>query len=401
MIHPIDLRKAGKANTGKHLPQRHRFRTLIIVFGVILLLLIALRLAMEPLLLRFVNQKLDQIPAYKGHIEDVDLSLWRGAYKIQGVQLLKVQGQSRIPFFEAEAVDLSVEWNALLRHHSLVGEIEVDRPRLNFVVGPTKKESQTGIDDSWQDRVTELFPLNINRFAIHDGEIHFRDLTRTPKVDIHLDGIKAEAKGLTNHPRKDEALPATFHAEARAMEHAKLRLDLKSAPLERNPTFDMDGELTGLRLPALNDFLLAYAKVSAEGGTFSLFTEMAAHGGDFKGYVKPLLKDVKIFSPGEKDEGGPISSAWQALVAGVVSVFENKKKEQVATQVPLEGKFSHPSAGVWKSVGYLLRNAFIEALRPSLAHSVGFQDVTGGKKTGITATDAKKAGKKADSEKAD
>jgi hypothetical protein len=50
-------------------------------------------------------------------------------------------------------------------------------------------------------------------------------------------------------------------------------------------------------------------------------------------------------------------------------------------------------------VGYLLRNAFIEALRPSLAHSVGFQDVTGGKKTGITATDAKQAEKKADSEK--
>ncbi len=373
---------------------RHRFRRLAIWAGAILLLVIAAHFAMAPLLLRFANRKLDQIPEYKGHIGAVEISLLRGAYKIKDVRLLKIEGQERVPFFAAEAVDLSVEWGALLRRHALVGEIEVFSPRLNFLVAPSKKESQTGIDASWQDRVTELFPLDMNRFAIHDGEIHFRDLTRTPKVDVHLDRIEALAKGLTNHPRKDEALPATFHVTARAMDHAKLRLDVKLAPLAKDPTFDMDGELVELRLPSLNDFLKAYAKVDAEGGTFSLYTEMAANGGNFKGYVKPLLKDVKIFSPGKKDEGGLLSSAWQLMVAGVVTIFENRKKEQVATQIPLAGKFSNPSAGVWKSVGYLLRNAFVQALSPSLSHSVGFQDVTGGKKSGITPKDEKKAEKK-------
>jgi uncharacterized protein DUF748 len=378
---------------------RHRMRKTAVWIAAAVLVLIGIRAAMPPVILHFANKKLDGIPEYRGHIDDVDLALFRGAYQIEGVSLEKLAGASRKPFFSAELVDLSVEWGALLRG-SFVGEVELYSPKLNFVVAPTKKQSQTTIDSSWEDRSEELFPLDINRFAIHDGEIHFSDLTRSPKVDIHLDHLEALAKGLTTVPRKGEALPATFHAEGRAMNHADLRVDLKLDPMAKEPTFDLDAELTALKLATLNDFLKAYAKVDAEGGTFSLFTEMAASKGAFKGYVKPLIKDLKIYSPEEKDEGGVLESIWEAMVAGVANIMENKEKDQVATQVPLSGRFSDPKAGIWRSVGYLLRNAFVRALRPSLTHSVGFEDVTGGKKSGIDAKDERaiEADKKAKKE---
>lgn len=182
------------------------------------------------------------------------------------------------------------------------------------------------------------------------------------------------------------------------MGHAKARLDMELEPLAVEPTFDMDAELTGLELTAINDFLKAYARVNAEGGTFSLFTEMAAEKGRFKGYVKPILKNVRIFSPGKKDEGGILETAWEALVAGVENILENKPKDQLASQVPLSGRFSDPSAGIWASVWSLLRNGFVRALRPNLSHEVDFGDVTGGKKQGITPAEAEKAKEKAKAE---
>ncbi|MDB5102729.1 MAG: hypothetical protein JWP91_418 [Fibrobacteres bacterium] len=386
MIIPDSPRK----NRSERLPAgKRRLRKTALWIAAILLILIGIRAAMPPVILHIVNRKLDQIPEYRGHIDDVDLAILRGAYQIEGVSLEKINGASRAPFFSAEMVDLSVEWGALM-HGSLVGEVELWNPKLNFVVAKSKKESQTSIDSSWEDRSKEMFPLDINRFEVHQGEVHFRDLTRTPKVDIHLDHLEALAKGLTTRPRAGEALPATFHATGRAMNHANLRVDLKLNPMAKDPTFDLDAELTGLKLTALNDFLKAYAKVDAEGGTFSLYTEMAANKGSFKGYVKPLAKDVKIFSPGKKDEGGVLETIWEAMVAGVTNIMENKPKQQVATQVPLAGKFSNPQAGIWRSVGYLLRNAFISALRPNLTHSVGFEDVTGGKQSGIKESDVKK-----------
>lgn len=393
MIIPHENRK----KTGVGARSGSRGRKWLIALAVVVVVLVGLRLALAPVILHFANRKLDQIPEYRGHIGDVELSLYRGAYQIKDVTLRKVEGASTAPFFAADLVDISVEWGALF-HGKWVGEVDLQGPRLNFVVAQTKKASQTSIDSSWEDRSKELFPLDINRFEIHNGEIHFRDLTRTPKVDIHLDQIEALAKGLTTRPRGGEALPATFHATGRAMNHAKLRLDMKLDPWARYPTFDMDGELTGLELKTLNDFLKAYAKVDAEGGTFSLYTEMAGDNGSFKGYVKPILKDVRIFSPGKKNEGGFLESTWQALVGGVEEVLENKQKHQLATQIPLAGKFKNPSAGIWASVGNLLRNGFVRALSPSLTHTVSFLDVSGGKDAGITPKDAKKAEEKAKKE---
>jgi hypothetical protein len=354
---------------------KHRMRKTVIWLLAILVAAIAIRAALPSLIRHFANRKLDTIPEYRGRIGDVDLNLYRGAYRIQDIALEKLEGESRVPFFSAELVDFSVEWGALMRG-SLVGEVELHSPRLNFVVAKTKKESQTGIDSSWADRSEELFPLDINRFSIRGGEIRFRDLTRTPKVDIRIDRIEALAQGLTTRADDgDGPLPATLHATGKAMGQAEVRLDLKLDPMAKEPTFDMDGELKNLELPVLNEFLKAYAGLDAEGGTFSLFTEIAASEGKFKGYVKPLAKDLKVFSPRDKDEGGLLQSAWEALVAGVAAVLENPEKERVATQIPLSGSLKNPEAGIWPTVGQLLRNAFISALQPSLTHAVGFEDV--------------------------
>ena len=388
---------ADRRASGNRARPHSRRRKILIILAIVAVVLIGLRLAMAPVILHLVNRKLDQIPEYRGHVGGVELALLRGAYQIKDVSLRKVQGASTVPFFAADLADISVEWGALF-HGKLVGEVELHGPRLNFVVAKTKKASQTAIDSSWEDRGREMFPLDINRFQVYNGEIHFRDLTRTPKVDVHVDRIDALAKGLTTQPHGKEALPATFHATGRAMDHAKLRLDMKLDPWARDPTFDMDAEMTGLQLKTLNDFLKAYAKVDAEGGTFSLYTEMAADSGRFKGYVKPILKDVRIFSPGKKDEGGLLESAWEALVGGVEQLLENKEKDQLATQVPMSGRFKNPSAGIWASVGYLLRNGFIRALSPSLTHSISFGGVTDGKKEGITPEQAKKAEAKAKDE---
>jgi hypothetical protein len=357
-----------------------RIRKIWFVLAAILVLIIAARIALEPVLLRYVNGKLNEIPEYRGHIDDVDVHLYRGAYQIQGVKLEKMSGKVAEPFFQAKAVDISVEWRALLRG-KLVSEIVLWNPEVNFVQGPpgaaaSKDKSQTGIDSSWVDKVKDLVPFDINRFSIREGQIHFRAPYRTPKVDLHIDHLEAEARGLTNQPSRGDTLPADFHSVFRIMGHADGRVEMKLDPLAAQPTFDLNAEITALKLTALNDFLRAYAKVDAEGGTFGLYTEAAAARGRFKGYVKPIIKDLKILDV-EEDKKNPVKLFWETVVAGVSEVLENQPKDQMATQIPFSGRFDNPKAGLWASVGALLRNAFVRALRPSLSHSIDIKDVGG------------------------
>ena len=92
-------------------------RKVLIIVGVIVLILVGVRIALPYIIKSYVNNVLSSIPDYTGSIEDVDLNLWRGAYKIQEVKLLKTSGKIPVPFFSADEIDLSVEWGALLTDH--------------------------------------------------------------------------------------------------------------------------------------------------------------------------------------------------------------------------------------------------------------------------------------------
>ncbi len=69
------------------------------------LLLIAFRLALPSLVERYVNRKLSELPSYNGHIGEVDIHLYRGAYSIHHIEVVKKTGQVSVPFFSARAVD--------------------------------------------------------------------------------------------------------------------------------------------------------------------------------------------------------------------------------------------------------------------------------------------------------
>src|SRR6476659_4676692 len=130
---------------------RNFWHRLSLVSRVVILAIVALlvvgRLAMPRVVKHYVNGKLQQLPGYGGSIGDVDIHLYRGAYTIHDVNILKKTNNVSIPFVAAEQVDFSVQWREL-RHHALVAEVELDRAALNFVKAETKEKDQTHIDRS-------------------------------------------------------------------------------------------------------------------------------------------------------------------------------------------------------------------------------------------------------------
>ncbi len=339
----------------------------------VILLLITIRIALPYIVKDYVNKTLSEIPGYKGIVEDVDISLWRGAYEIEIVSLVKTDGKVPVPFFSADKIDLSVQWGALFEG-SLVGEIVLENPKINFVAGPSEEQSQSSIDDSWTDKVRELFPLKINRFEIQNGEIHFRDFHSDPKVDIYLNNINASAENLTNSKDISKTLMATINARGNAMGQGTFKLHTDINPFEEAPTFNLDVELKNIDLKKLNSFIKAYGSFDFEKGTFELYGEFAAANGKFEGYIKPIFKNMKILSLKEDSEN-PLQLFWEAIVGAVSGLFENQEKDQLAAKIPFSGSFEDPSANIWATIGSILENAFIRALIPSIEGSVNLEQV--------------------------
>lgn len=185
--------------------------------------LVFLRLILPFWVRDYVNQKLSELKDFRGHVEDVDLALWRGAYKIREVKVVKTSGNVPVPFFSAPLVDLSVEWKALF-HGAFVGEINFVRPQLNFVNGPSEADTPVGLEEPWTQKIKQLFPLKINRFTVDDGEVHYRDFHKSPKVDVVFDRFRIVATNLTNGERLSKSLHAHIAMEGHASAMSSLRL---------------------------------------------------------------------------------------------------------------------------------------------------------------------------------
>lgn len=334
------------------------------VLVVFLVALLIIRLMLPFWVRDYVNRRLSELKDYRGHVEDVDLALWRGAYKIRQVKVVKTTGDLPVPFFSAPLVDLSVEWLALF-HGAFVGEINFVRPELNFVHGPSKTDSQIGLEEPWAQKIKQLFPLKINRFTVDDGELHYRDFHRSPKVDVVFDQFRLVGSNLTNSEKLSKTLHAHIEMEARPLRSGDIRAKIDLDPYAARPTFNLETELKEMPLVKLNDFAKAYAGITFETGTLRLATEMNASHGDFDGYVEPVFERMSIFNP-KHDADNPIDFIWQGIVGALTRIIRNHPTDRFGTRVPIHGSFENPEPAIMTTVINVFRNALIKAFEGTL-----------------------------------
>ena len=366
------------------------------ILGIVLGILIVFRLTLPYFVLKYVNGALANIKEYYGHVDDIDIALLRGAYVIKDLKLVKVDKtnkQDSIPFCIAPKIDLSIAWNALFKG-SIVGEIYAESPILNFVKGKHKGEDLKADTADFKEVIKKLMPLKVNHFEASHGEIHYIDRNISPILDISLNDVKIVATNLSNVNDSSKLLPAKLQATGHAYEGV-FELTADFNPLEREPTFDINARLNNVNLPQLNNFFKAYVNLDVSKGNFGLYTEFAAKDGNFKGYVKPVIKDLKVLDL-NKEKGNIGQILWEAVIGTVAQIFKNQPKDQLATKIPIEGKFDNPERGLWTAITYLLRNAFVSALTPSIDNTVTIEKVSekDTKKTFLEKIFKKKANKK-------
>jgi hypothetical protein len=349
-----------------------------IIIGSILLVLVIARLMLPYFVTRYVNKVLSEIPGYWGSITDVDIHLIRGAYVIQELKLFKVNGNERVPFIDIPATDLSVEWKAIF-DGAIVGEVIFIDPKLNFIGGDQKNSkgetgNQTGEDVDWTAPIKKLMPLQINRLEIERGSIFFYDFTTKPNVNVNLNDLNLLATNLNNAENQKKDLPSTVKATATSIGKGQLSINMNINVLKKIPDLDMDFKFENIDMPALNDFFLAYARVDIERGTFNLYSEMVIDDGIMQGYVKPIAQNVKVVN-WKEDKKNPLNLVWQSVVGFFVEIFENQKKDQFATKVPLTGDLNNVETATWPSVWNIFRNAFVKAFEKNTDNTVKFKAV--------------------------
>ena len=341
--------------------------------ALVLIVGLAIRAALPTLIRNSVNDKLQALEGYDGHIEDVDLSLIRGAYGIDNIEIVKTGSGHPVPFFSSDRIDFSVEWRSLLRG-SLVAEGEFINPNLNFIQAKNEQQSQTGAGVNWADGFEALFPFKFNTVRVHNGTVTFTAPGISTRDAIKATGLEAEVSNLTNVVDKGKETFADFRADAQVLDGGSARISGSVDPLDDKPTFDVNLQLRNVKLPQVNPWLRQYIKADAEAGDFELYLELAAADGKFKGYAKPILEHVDIYSS-EEQEDNFLKRIWEGLVDFASNVLENPEKDQVAARIPFTGSIENPKTSILETIVSVLHNAFVSAFARSLEGSISVRAV--------------------------
>ena len=343
-------------------------------FLFIVILLVIGRLMLPWALRSYVNRTLDQNPLYDGKIGDIDVHLWRGAYSIQDVRLVKTTGNVPVPLFSTKRLDLAIEWDALL-HGKVVGRVAMEQPEINFVDSGEKGESQTGAGGPWLKILEDLFPFKINSLVVNDGSIHFRAFDTQPPVDMYISSLNASIGNLSNINDEVTPLISTVQAKGMALGHAPFEFKMKFDPFSYRPTFTLAVRLIGLDTTKTNQLARAYGWFDFERGWFDLVVEMEAKEGQVNGYIKPLFRDLRVLSL-RKDikEDNVIQFFWEALVGVTTGLLKNPPRDQFGTVINFSGDLTRPQTSILEIVGNVLRNAFIRAYLPRLHGDVTQDD---------------------------
>lgn len=345
-------------------------RIVVIVIAVLVVIRVALPYAM----LSYANRSLSQLEGYRGHIDDIDLAVIRGAYTIDNIYVNEYDSANgkETPFLAASSIDLAIEWAALFKG-SVVGQVVVREPMVRFTKEVVEPEEVQKDSTDFRKVLEDLMPLKINRLEFIDGRLQYVDNTVKPVVNISMTDVDVVAHNLRNSYEVSETLPARIEAQATIYD-GRLVMEMDLNPLADVPTFDMNAEWKNTNLVKLNDFFQAYAKIDVNKGSFGLYTEVAAKEGRFAGYVKPLVQDIDVLGREDRDDN-ILRKAWEGVAGTVTEIFENQSEETFATKIPFEGDIDNPRANMFFAVLQIMENAFFNALQPTIDREINLAAV--------------------------
>lgn len=322
----------------------------------LLLVIVVVHIYLESWLLDYVNKVLADIPGYPGSAEDIDVNLYRGAYKIHKLVINKKSGGIPTPFVSIDLVDFSIEWRSLF-HGRIVSEAILTHPVINYAVKGEAK--QTGIEVDWTKPIKDLMPIDINHVLIKDGSVTYQDFSATPRVNLYMHDIDGAAYNLRNVEDDKHPMPSTLTLEGRSIGKGHLKITGRLNILKKVPDMDLLVALEKVDLPALNNYSQAYASFDFKNGEFDLYSHLVVKDNRVNGYIKPIARHVEV---DVLKDANPLQVAWSAVVAGIIELFTNRTKDQFATQADLEGNLNDFGTDFWETLGGIIGNAFIQAL---------------------------------------
>lgn len=247
-----------------------------------------------------------------------------------------------------------------------LAEVAFENLRVDYVTSTATKavereHAKQAVKLAKQVRNAPQLLLEIDTLKLKNSEIGFENQGTTPPYRVFISRLGLDLEHLSNHAGLQRS---AFHAQGAFMGSGATVLRGQVQSAARPLDFTVHLEVEDAQLPALNGLLKAHAGVDVAEGLFSLYSEITVKDGQVEGYIKPLIKNLKIYDR-QKDSGKPFQQRVKMHVLQFfASLFKNRKSQAVATVAHISGSTGSPETSEWEVLRKLIGNGIFHAILP-------------------------------------
>ncbi len=330
-------------------------KTKIVLMAVFLMLVVARAMAPEVLQGKINDYLAKFSESYYGHIGDFDLSILRGAYRLENFTLhLKTDGAAaKEPFLTAVQVDVSVAWREIFKGRILT-DIVADQVRISADHAVKARPDET-IEDA-KKAGNKLFPVEVERIELRNSQMEYKE------HGVFIDSIDGRLSNVTtteNNPLSLLSLNGNF---------------LGKTPIKIAGSFNRSqtpiawyiaAEMQKLSLPDINGVVSKKVPLTFKMGKLDLYAEVKSEKGRVTGYLKPFLKDAEVVGD-EKDFKNLKHAGIEISVALLNMLFRSGENHTVATRVLFSYEKGDFQWNAGEVLGNLFKHGYVEELSPGI-----------------------------------
>lgn len=315
-------------------------------------------MVLPSLLLAKTNKYLNTFsPNYSFHINDLDISFFRGAYRFEEViGRLKSSGEI---FLTIKTVDISMAWRELFKGRILT-DIKIDH--LDFLVIKDIEKLSSLKKESKEAKET-LMPVEIERVDLMDSSIAFENYKSiSDNSNLKITQLNGSITNLT----PTQKMPISyFNLRAKLIDMSSifhLVGELKS--LNKPIVWKIDAEVRDFKITSLNPYLKKHMPLTFTAGTLDLYSEMKSEKGKVEGYVKPFLREIDVIA--NKEHFISAKHLGIEIVTAIINlVLRESKTKSVATVIDFtyDKKLTIKKT---KAAGKALEHGFEQQISPGI-----------------------------------
>jgi len=258
-------------------------------------------------------------------------------------------------------VEYAPTFKAVDLEQATIRDVMIDYSHTPEYTGLAQKATVTTVETTKEVANDPGMVLRARDVQIINSTFGLVDKTATPAYRLFLSDADLSVKNVSNHGAEG---PAVVSLRGKFMGSGATDAAVSFRATPKGPDLDVAVKIENTEMTSMNEVLRTYGKFDVVGGLFSFYSELSVKDGYLRGYLKPLMKEVRAYDPEQDRDKTWGRRMYERLITGVSKILKNFPRKEVATRADIEGPVESPQTKILPVVGRAIRNAFFKAILP-------------------------------------